>query len=280
MIGSLFAGYKIVERLGGGNTGVVYKAYDSGRDIPVALKVLPDDLLTSEEKRARFMRESQAAVMLDHECIAKLLEVGEYHGCKYFVMEYVEGVSFRDFLERHPEGVALRDFFSLSIPILDGLAFAHSLGMVHRDLKPENIKLDIHGRPKVLDFGLVKFLNEEGRDDGFQTLTGMVLGSAHYMSPEQANGDALDARTDVFSLGIIFYEMLTGKNPFETHSPFSTMQRILSMDPVSIELVRQEVPLGLAEVVNTCLRKRQASRYENAGALLEALQTAQGEFQA
>ncbi len=271
MLGSIFSGYKIIGRLGGGNTGVVYKAVDQGGRI-VALKILPNDMLLSQEKKARFLRESQAAVMLEHPSIAQLLEVGEYHGCSYFAMEYIDGESFRDLLDQSPNGLSLRKFMELVHPILDGLAYAHRLNLVHRDLKPENLKLTLDGAPKILDFGLVKFMDDDSKDDeGYKTLTGMVLGSARYMSPEQANAEYLDARTDIFSIGIIMYEMLTGSNPFDSKSPFVTMQRILNFDPVSVELIRSDPPLPLCAVIAQCLLKDRKQRYADADQLHDAI---------
>lgn len=271
MLGSIFSGYKIVDRLGGGNTGVVYKAVDQNQRL-VALKVLPNDLLLSAEKQARFLRESQAAVILEHPSIAQLLEVGEYHGCSYFAMEYIEGLSFRTILDDHPGGLDWGRFYELAMPVLEGLEYAHDLGIIHRDLKPENLKVTEKDEPKILDFGLVKFLNDDSKDDGgFKTLTGMVVGSARYMSPEQANGDVINAQTDVFSFGIIMYEMISGKNPFDSRSPFVTMQRILNHDPISLELVRPDTPIRLSQIVSNCLVKDRDSRYRDAGELLRTM---------
>lgn len=270
MIGTTFAEYKVIERLGGGNTGVVYRAVDRmGRF--VALKILANDLLLSEEKKARFMRESQAAVLLDHPAIAKILGMGEYHQCQFFAMEYVEGQTFRELIDSHPNGTPLPLFFQLMRPILQGVAYAHRIGLVHRDLKPENFKVDGAGNPKILDFGLVKFLNEDGPDsEGFSTMTGMVLGSARYMSPEQTLGLDTDTPSDIFSLGIVMYELLTGKNPFHSRSPFTTMLRIQKNEALSLELERTEVSPALAALVARCLHKQADRRFADGSQLLEA----------
>jgi len=270
VIGTTFAEYKVIERLGGGNTGVVYRAVDRmGRF--VALKILANDLLLSEEKKARFMRESQAAVLLDHPAIAKILGMGEYHQCQFFAMEYVEGQTFRELIESHPNGTPLSLFFQLMRPILQGVAYAHRIGLVHRDLKPENFKVDGAGNPKILDFGLVKFLNEDGPDsEGFSTMTGMVLGSARYMSPEQTLGLDTDTPSDIFSLGIVMYELLTGKNPFHSRSPFTTMLRIQKNEALSLELERTEVSPALAALVARCLHKQADRRFADGSQLLEA----------
>ncbi|MCB1051438.1 MAG: serine/threonine protein kinase [Acidobacteria bacterium] len=277
MIGTSFAGFKVLERLGGGNTGVVYRAFDPSGNRVVALKVLANDLLFSEEKKARFLRESQAAVLLDHPSIAKLYHMGEYHQCHYFAIEYIEGQCFRELIESHPNGLPLERFFEILPPILEGMAYAHSLGLVHRDLKPENLKIDKQGQPKILDFGLVKFLDDDSKEnEGFKTMTGMVLGSARYMSPEQADGLLLDTRTDVFSLGIIMYEMLSGKNPFHAKSPFATMQRILRDDPISVELVRTDTSRKLSALVERCLQKDRTKRFADASDLLQAFNALSG----
>jgi len=263
--------------MGGGNTGIVYKAYDNHNRRTVALKILPNDLLLSDEKKARFLRESRAAIMLEHESIAQLLEIGEYHQCSYIAMEFVDGKTFGELLEDYPEGVELPFFYKLIMPVVSGVAYAHRLGLVHRDLKPENLKLTERGQPVVLDFGLVKFLDDDSNsDEGFKTLTGMVLGSARYMSPEQAAGDVMDARTDVFSLGIIMYELVSGKNPFRAKSPFVTMQRILNDDPVSLELLRPGIPAQLGKIVGHCLSKNKQERYTDAAGLYSALEASRG----
>lgn len=272
MIGKHLAGYRILGKIGGGNTGIVYKAHDPQRDIFVAIKVLPNNFLTSKEKAARFNRETQVARMLSHKAIAKMLAVGSEQKYNFIAMEYVDGKSYTQVINENPEGVSLPLFFALMLPVLDGVTYAHEHNLVHRDLKPENLKVNSSGQPKVLDFGLVKFLDKEpSGEDSFQTMAGMVLGSAGYMSPEQAEGLAFDQRTDIFSLGVIMYQLLTGKNPFEANNPFATITKILTTIPLSVELVRPEVPSELGQVVLKCLSKEMDQRYPDASTLYEVI---------
>ena len=277
MIGSMFNGYKILEKIGGGNTGVVYKGWDEAKQRFLALKILPNNFLVSKEKKARFMRETQAARILDHTNIARIYEIGECEGANYLAMEYVDGQSYSDIVESRPNGVRITDFYLLILPILDGMAYAHDRNLAHRDLKPDNLKLNSRQQPKVLDFGLVKFLHQpRSSEDSFQTMAGMVLGSAGYMSPEQAGGQPFDERTDVFSLGIIMYELLTGKNPFQGRNPFDTISKILSARPLSIELIRPDTPLPLSRIILKCLSKDMEARYANARAVQDAIIAVKG----
>lgn len=272
MIGKKLSGYHILDKIGGGNTGVVYKALDPSQNIHVALKVLPNNFLTSKEKAARFNRETQVARLLSHAAIARMYSVGCDQGYNFIAMEYVDGQSYTQIIESHGDGVPLEQFFALVMPVLDGVAYAHGQNLVHRDLKPENLKVNAAGQPKVLDFGLVKFLDKEpSGEDSFQTMAGMVLGSAGYMSPEQAEGLTFDQRTDIFSLGVIMYQLLTGFNPFQANNPFSTITKILTVTPLSVELVRTDIAPELGQVVLKCLSKEMDQRYPDAHTLHEAL---------
>lgn len=276
MIGKKLSGYQILDKIGGGNTGIVYKAFDPVQNIQVALKVLPNNFLTSKEKAARFNRETQVARMLSHPAIARMYSVGCDQSYNFIAMEYVEGQSYTQIIESHPEGVPLDRFFALMLPVLDGVAYAHAQNLVHRDLKPENLKIDGEGKPKVLDFGLVKFLDKEpSGEDSFQTMAGMVLGSAGYMSPEQAEGLTFDQRTDIFSLGVIMYQLLTGNNPFQANNPFATITKILTVTPLSVELVRTDVVPELGQVVHKCLSKEMSLRFSDVRSLYDALRRLQ-----
>jgi len=273
MIDAAFSGYQIIHKIGGGNTGTVYKAFDPTKNRHVALKILGNDLFLSRERKARFLREARAAGMLAHPGIARLYRVGERHSTPYLAMELVEGQTFSQIIDNHPEGIALNAFYELALPVLQGMAYAHGRQIAHRDIKPSNLKLSAQGQPKILDFGLVKFLDIQGspHDESFQTMAGMVLGSAGYMSPEQAEGDEFDERTDVFSLGIVMYELLTGKNPFLGRNPFDTISRVINASPLSLELLRPETPMPLCNVIARALSKNMKLRYTNAQALLEAV---------
>ncbi len=273
MIGTVFSGYRVLDKIGGGNTGVVYKAFDPQKERLLALKVLPNDILMNREKRARFIRESRAAGMLSHAAIARLFQVGESDGSPYLAMEFVDGQCYKEIIETHPNGVGVEDFYKLALPLLEGMAYAHGRHIAHRDLKPSNLKLTSDGQPKILDFGLVKFLDAQTmpHEESFQTMAGMVLGSAGYMSPEQAEGDSFDERTDVFSLGVIMYELLTGKNPFIGRNPFDTITKVLNTTPLSVELLRPDAPLRICQVILRCLSKNMQLRYPNAQVLLKAV---------
>ena len=278
MIGTTFSGYSIQEKIGGGNTGIVYKALDVDTGRHLAVKILPNNFLISNEKIARFNRETQAARLLSHKAIARMLEVGSDQGHNFIAMEYVDGRSYTQIIEENEEGISLAQFFALMLPILDGVGYAHRNNMVHRDLKPENLKVTAGGQPKVLDFGLVKFLDKEpSSEDSFQTLAGMVVGSAGYMSPEQAEGLAFDERTDVFSLGIIMYELLAGTNPFQSNSPFATITKIISQDPLSLELLRPDIPLPLCKLILQCLSKDMTRRLPNAVSVYGAVAAVQAD---
>ena len=273
-----FSGYRLIEKLGGGNTGIVYKAFDPGKHTFLAVKILTNDFLVSKERIARFNRETRAARLLSHPSIARMLRVGTSDDGHHFIaMEYVDGEGYNEIISNHSDGVTEENFYKLMMPLLDGVAYAHEHNLVHRDLKPENLKITSTGEPKVLDFGLVKFLdNEPSGEDSFQTMAGMVLGSAGYMSPEQAEGLSFDARTDIFSLGVIMYEFLAGKNPFHSSSPFATIAKILTIDPLSLELLRPELPLRLCKVIMKCLTKNMDARYANARTLIEAINEIKG----
>lgn len=267
-----FSDYRILQKIGGGTNGIVYRAYDPKNQRELALKILPNNILLTHEKRARFMREAKAISVLNHAAIADLLHAGESEQCYYLAMEYVSGETFGQIITSHPHGVPMPMFFDLMIPILDGISLAHEHGIAHRDIKPENLRLSSQGQPKVLDFGLAKFIKKNSSiQDSFQTMKGMVLGSAGYMSPEQANGEQLDARTDIFSLGILMYELLTGKNPFISTNVFTTITKVLTATPISVELLRPQVPATLGELVFQCLVKDVKHRQPNARSLHDAL---------
>lgn len=278
MIGTDFAGYQLIKKLGGGNTGIVFKAYDPKARNYLALKILPNDFLVSQERRARFTRETRAASLLSHPAIARMLQVGSSEdGHNFIAMEYVDGSSYREIIDELKDGADEGQFYKLLLPVLEGMAYAHKNHLVHRDLKPENLKLTSEDQPKILDFGLVKFLDKEpSGEDSFQTMAGMVLGSAGYMSPEQADGLSTDMRTDIFSVGVIMYEVLSGKNPFQCKNPFATITKILTANPISLELLRPDIPVPLCQLVQRCLSKDLDKRYDNAAALLDAVRGVKG----
>ena len=216
MIGKKLLHYEILDKLGKGGMGEVYRARDTklGRD--VAIKVLPDDLSSNPERRQRFEHEARVIAALNHPNIVTIHSVDEVDGRRFITMELVKGRTLGTFIT--PGGVSLGRFFSVAVPLVDAMCSAHAQGITHRDLKPANIMVNEEGRLKVLDFGLAKLLQEATADDDAPTVAhmtgdGQILGTVSYMSPEQVEGKPLDGRSDIFALGIIFYEMLTGERP-------------------------------------------------------------------
>jgi serine/threonine protein kinase/formylglycine-generating enzyme required for sulfatase activity/predicted esterase len=278
--------YELAEKLGEGGMGVVYLARDTLLERNVAVKLLRRDALLSEEWRQRFLREARAASALNHPHIVIVHEVGrDPAGHRDFiVMERVEGGSLEERLraERLPVAEALR----LAIQVADGLAAAHEAGIVHRDLKPGNILLSKRGDAKLGDFGLAKLTlagpaeeDAETQTEAVRTEQGAVLGTAAYMSPEQAEGRVVDVRSDVFSFGSVLYEMLTGQRPFAGDSHITTRMAILSKTPATPRSLRAEVPPALERLVLSCLEKDRDARPASGAELLRRLQEVRGELQ-
>jgi tRNA A-37 threonylcarbamoyl transferase component Bud32 len=269
MIGKTLAHYEITSKLGEGGMGVVYLAHDTSLDRKVAIKFLPESLNQDETARKRFVREARSAAALDHPFICAIHEVGEAEGKSYIVMEYLEGQTLRDGLAHG--AIPLKDAMQWAVEIAEALAVAHEKGIVHRDLKPANIMLLQTGHAKVMDFGLAKqvsLLPQSGSQE--QTLTGALtregttVGTVPYMSPEQVQGKTVDYRSDLFSFGIVIYEMLTGINPFKRDSGFDTADAILRETPPPASKYRGEVPQPLLAIVSKLLAKKPEDRYQNA----------------
>lgn len=269
--------YEITGRLGAGAMGEVYRARDPrlGRDI--AIKILPEGMAESVERRRRFEQESRAAGALNHPNIVAVYDTGEEGGVSFIVSELVEGESLRELI-RH--GVlTVRRAVDIAAQIADGLAAAHAAGIVHRDLKPENVMLHRDGRPKVLDFGLARYQPAAAAQaqavEGTMTMTnpGMIMGTPGYMSPEQVAGAPTDARADIFALGIMLHEMLSGKPAFERATSVETMSAILREDPPELPAA---VPPGLRNIVLHCLEKEPSRRYQSVQDLGFALRALSG----
>jgi Tol biopolymer transport system component len=258
--GARLGAYEVISRLGAGAMGEVYRARDSrlGRD--VALKILPAEFAGNADRRRRFEQESRAASALSHPNIVAVYDVGDQDGVSYIVSELVEGESLRDLIDRGP--VPLRKAIEIAAQIADGLAAAHAAGIVHRDLKPENVMLARDGRPKILDFGLARY-QPAAPAAGTMTMTqpGMVMGTVGYMSPEQVTGDATDPRSDIFSLGIMLHEMLSGKVPFARATTVETMSAILRDEPAELP---SGVPPALRQAILHCLEKEPPRRFQSA----------------
>ena len=264
--GQTLGHYRIINAIGSGGMGQVYLAQDSRLGRQVALKILPPELRDDSERRARFRREAKAIAALNHPNIVTVHAVDEVDGFHFITMELVVGRTLADLLPQ--SGFTLERFLAIAIPLTDALAAAHQQGITHRDVKPANVMVSDAGRVKVLDFGLAKVPREAQHNDGTRTdltLTevGQVAGTPAYMSPEQAEGKEVDARSDIFSLGIVFYEMLSGQRPFAGDSPTATLSSILRSTPRHLGELKPALPRRLALLVHRCLEKEPLERYQS-----------------
>ena len=252
--GSNIAHYRVISRLGEGGMGAVYLADDTRLGRRVALNVLPANVAADPERMHRFVQEAKLASALTHPNVAYIYEIGDDAGLRFLAMEYVEGEALSARLARGP--LALSELLSVAIQVADALDDAHSKGIIHRDIKPSNLMLTPRGYVKVLDFGLAKLQKVENRDETqVMTSAGVVMGTVAYMSPEQALGRDMDHRTDLFSLGVVLYEMATARLPFPGATPSETMARILNAQPEAMARFNYELPEALDRVV----RNRRAS---------------------
>lgn len=254
MIGQAISHYKILEKLGEGGMGIVYKAEDLKLKRMVAIKFLPKSLSVHGEERERFTLEAQAASALNHPNVATIYEIDESDGETYIVMEYVEGQTLRE----AKQGLSIRQVTDIGIQIAEGLAAAHEKGIVHRDVKAENVMLRKDGRVQVMDFGLAKL-----RGVSKLTKMGSTIGTIGYMSPEQAQGVETDHRTDIFSIGVLLYELLTGQMPFKGSHEAAVMYEIINVEPASISDIRHNVEPELERIIMKCLEKDREERYHS-----------------
>jgi serine/threonine-protein kinase len=252
-----FGRYEILGKLGEGAMGVVYRARDSAIGRVVALKMLSAELGAEDELHHRFRREAEAIGRLSHPNIVTVYDLGQSEGQLYMAMELLEGDDLRSLIERRVE-VPLVDRLRLLVQICEGLAYAHSRGVVHRDIKPANILITSGGRAKILDFGLARVATR-----ATITRKGMILGTPDYMAPEQAMGKLVDRRSDVFSSGSVFYEFLTGEKPFKGKTLHAVLFQIIQEDPEPVLTLNPELPTRLAAVVHRMLMKDPEKRYQS-----------------
>ena len=271
MIGSNLSHYKILEKLGSGGMGEVYRAKDLklGRD--VAIKVLREELAADPERLRRFEQEARSASSLNHPNIITIYEIDKHGATPYIAMEYVEGKTLREMISEGP--ISTKQLLQLATQIAEGLAKAHSAGIIHRDLKPANLMVSIDGYVKILDFGLAKLLPQAGVDSEGATMTkngtvaGAVMGTLSYMSPEQALGKPLDVRTDLFSLGVVLYEMATASRPFRGETPAGLFDEILHKTPPTPSSLNPEIPKDVDRFIQKALEKNPSQRYPSANEL-------------
>ncbi|NIM98205.1 MAG: protein kinase [candidate division Zixibacteria bacterium] len=256
MIGDIMSHYKILEKLGSGGMGEVYLAEDTRLRRRVALKFLPSQYTSEPELKARFMREAQAAAALNHPNIITVHEVAEYKDKLYIAMEYVEGESLKDLIAR--KELSIGQVLDVALQISDGLSAAHQVGIVHRDIKPQNILMGKDNRIRICDFGLAK-----AKRDVTLTQAGSTLGTVAYMSPEQAQGMEVDQRSDIFSFGVILYEMITGQLPFKGEYEAAVIHSIINETPEPLARYKPNVPEGLQRVVEKATEKNSEMRYQH-----------------
>jgi Tol biopolymer transport system component/predicted Ser/Thr protein kinase len=277
MTGRTLSHYRIGEKLGEGGMGVVYKATDSRLDRTVALKILPANKVTDEERKRRFILEAKSASALNHTNIVTIYDIDQADGTSFIAMEFVDGKTLDQIVPR--TGVKLRDLLKYAIQIAAALARAHAAGIIHRDVKPGNIMVTPEGNVKLLDFGLAK-LTETAEDSSeaetmmpeTATEEGMILGTVAYMAPEQAEGRRVDARSDIFSFGSVLYEMTTGRRAFAGETKMSTLAAILHKEPSPVREIAPDAPGELERIVNRCLRKDPERRFQNMSDVKVALE--------
>ena len=259
--------YEIREIIGVGGMAVVYKAYDNVEDRIVAIKILKEEFVSNEEFIRRFKNESKAIAVLSHPNIVKVYDVSFGDLIQYIVMEYIDGITLKEYIERQGS-LRWKDAIYFAIQILKGLQHAHDKGIVHRDVKPQNIMLLPDGTIKVTDFGIARFARSEQR-----TMTDKAIGSVHYISPEQARGDKADEKADIYSLGVILYEMLTGQLPFQAESAVSVAIMQLQRDPQLPTEINGSIPRGLEQITMHAMQKNSERRYQSAAEMLCDLET-------
>ncbi len=256
--------YEISEIIGDGGMAVVYKAWDTQDEMPVAIKVLREEYIDNDEFIRRFKDESKAIAVLSHPNIVKVYDVSFGDRMQYIVMEYIDGITLKDYIERCGS-ISVKDTIHFIVQILRALQHAHDKGIIHRDIKPQNIMLLEDGTIKVTDFGIARFSKNNTKS---MTMTNKAIGSVHYVSPEQARGEPTDAKSDLYSLGVMMYEMLTGKLPFDADNAVSVAIMQLQSDPEPPRKINPDIPVGLEEIIIKTMQKDPKKRYRSAGDML------------
>jgi eukaryotic-like serine/threonine-protein kinase len=279
MIDETISHFRIVEKLGAGGMGIVYRAVDTRLNRPVALKFLPDNMAQNSAALERFRREARAASALNHPSICTIYDIGEQDGRAFIAMELIEGETLRNHI--HAKPLPMEEILRLGMQIADALDAAHTEGIIHRDIKPANIFVTKRGQAKVLDFGLAKLVpkgigaSESDSADGVTdspSIVGIISGTPSYMSPEQVRGDILDARTDIFSLGLLLYEMSTGQQAFGGGTGGAIIEAVLTRSPVPASRINPEIPPALEEIILKALHKDRDQRQQCAADVRDELQ--------
>ncbi|MGH9822367.1 MAG: protein kinase domain-containing protein [Blastocatellia bacterium] len=264
--------YRLTKEIGKGGMGVVYKAEDTKLHRTVAVKALSADLIGDEKARTRFLREARAASAIDHPNICSVYEVNEAEGMLFFVMQYIEGKTLKKTIAGRP--MPIDQALDISLQLVEAVEEAHKRNVIHRDIKSSNIMVNERGQAKILDFGLAKVVTKEEEDSGDLnrrpelTKAGTPFGTASYMSPEQASGDKADRRSDLFSLGVVMYEMFTGRLPFKGRTSVDVMHEVMHAEP---EAIGDSVPLGIQLIITKSLIKERGKRYQTAQEVLSDL---------
>src|SRR6476646_8691934 len=269
MIGSVLSGrYRLDAKLGSGGMSSVYLASDETLDRPVAVKVMHREMSEQEDQLQRFRQEARAVAKLSHPNVVSVIDAGEDGGYPYIVFEYVKGETLKQRIAR-VGALDVQDAIAYAIEVARGLSVAHARNMVHRDIKPQNVLIDEEGRAKLTDFGISRQLEQDG-----MTATGRVLGTTDYVAPEQAMGRGVDPRSDIYSLGVVLYEMLVGQVPFSADSQVGVAMKHVNEDLPDVQRRRPDVSAAAAMVVERATTKDPAQRYQGVGEMIDDLATA------